>query len=319
MGGGTGTFAVTSALKKLPCNISAIIAVSDSGGSTGRIRDEFGFQPVGDLRQSLAALADPKSQEWIQKILLYRFAKGSGLQGHNLGNLILTALQDMTGSTTQALEIAEKAFHLHGKVIPVTENTVDLQIHYTDGSTVVGEHVLDETGNEPKRVDYVTLIPECVLNPLAKQQIKAAKCIFIGPGDLYASLLATLVVPGIRQAFKQSAARIVYLPNLMTRRTQTHDMSASQHVEKIEHAIGTSVDVILMNNAAIPQPILTAYAAEEEFPVIDDMNSDDRVIRADFIKQQPVPKAASDTTYRSLLRHDPEKLTKVLTTLVAAV
>src|SRR5690606_5785486 len=101
-------------------DICSVVAVSDSGGSTGRIRDEFGFQPVGDLRQSLAALAGDEAGAWIQKLLLYRFQKGEGLVGHNLGNLILTALQDMTGDTTQAMEIAEKIFRLEGTVIPVT-------------------------------------------------------------------------------------------------------------------------------------------------------------------------------------------------------
>ncbi len=316
MGGGTGTFAVTSALKRLPCTISAIIAVSDSGGSTGRIRDEFGFQPVGDLRQSLAALADLSSQQWIQKILLYRFDKGSGLQGHNLGNLILTALQDMSGSTGKALEIAEKIFNLHGKVIPVTNQTVDLKIFYQDGSTVIGEHILDESDENPKSIDRVELTPECTLNPVAHEEILTADFICIGPGDLYASLLATLVVPGISEAFAQTKAKIVYIPNLMTRRTQTHNMTARQHVDKIAEVLGRNVDIILINNTTIPQAILKAYAAEQEFPVTDTLAADTRVIRADFLKEQPVPKTATDTAYRSLLRHDPEKLCAVFRTIL---
>ncbi len=319
MGGGTGTFGVTTALKKLPCDVSAIIAVSDSGGSTGRIRDEFGFQPVGDLRQSLAALADPASQEWIQKILLYRFEKGSGLQGHNLGNLLLTALQDMTGSTSKALEIAEKVFKLHGKVIPVTTQTVDLKITYTDNSTVIGEHVLDEEEPTPKTISYVELTPECTLNPAAQKEIVGADVIFIGPGDLYASLLATLVVPGIPDAFTKTAAKIVYIPNLMTRRTQTHGMTAAQHVEKIEHLLQRSVDTILLNTTEIPPAILLAYDAEQEFPVIDDLASDVRVLRAELIREQVVPKVASDTAYRSLLRHDPEKLRIVFAQILSSL
>ena len=133
IGGGTGIYPVTTALSRLDVSIATIIAVSDSGGSTGRIRDEFGFIPVGDLRQSLAAAAHGDGQEWIRKLLLYRFDKGEGLKGHNLGNLILTALQDMTGSTTEALAKAEDIFKLKAKVIPATENNVDLEIEYEDG------------------------------------------------------------------------------------------------------------------------------------------------------------------------------------------
>ena len=143
IGGGTGTSTVISGLKSKHVRLTALISVADSGGSTGRLRDEFGFQPVGDLRQSLAALAKTGSQEWIRKLLLYRFTKGEGLKGHNLGNLILTALQDMAGSTTSALEIAEQVFQLHGEIFPVTTQNVQLEIKYDDGTVVLGEDHLN--------------------------------------------------------------------------------------------------------------------------------------------------------------------------------
>src|SRR4030042_3375077 len=117
IGGGTGTFVVLSALKTIPSlDLTAIVSVADSGGSTGRLRDEFGLLPVGDLRQALAALAQNQDNRYIQDLLLYRFSKGSGLEGHNLGNLILTALQDMTGCTAKAVEIASNIFRLHGSI-----------------------------------------------------------------------------------------------------------------------------------------------------------------------------------------------------------
>jgi uncharacterized cofD-like protein len=312
MGGGTGTFAVTSALKLLDCEISTIIAVSDSGGSTGRIRDEFGFQPVGDLRQSLAALADTKGQQWIQKILLYRFEKGNGLKGHNLGNLILTALQDMTKDTTRALRIAEKVFNLQGSVIPVTDKNVDLQINYADGTAVTGEHILDEDAEVIKQISSVELVPSCSLNPKAETALTQADLIIIGPGDYYASIMATLTVDGIKQAFAATKGRIAYISNLMTRRTQTHNLPASKHTQGIEQAIGRPVDRIILNQAPIPKSILKSYAQAQEFEVQDDFNSDDRVLRAELISQVTSSKTASDTAYRSLLRHDPKKLAKVI-------
>ena len=311
IGGGTGTFPVVTALKSLDTNISAIISVSDSGGSTGRIRDEFGFQPVGDLRQSLAALANKEGQKWIQKILLYRFSRGSGLKGHNLGNLILTALQDMTGNTTESLEIAEKIFNLEGAVIPVTATNVNLKIHYTDGSTAIGEHILDKEDKNPKKIDKISLTPECSLNPAAKKSFLEADLIIIGPGDHYASLLSSLVANGTKEAFRESKAKIMYISNLMTRRTQTHEMTISDHLLEIENAIGKKVNYILINNTVIPENILEIYAKEQEFPVEDDLNGDERIIRAELLLNKIFTKQQFDTTHRSFLRHDAKKLENV--------
>lgn len=311
LGGGTGTFSVVTALKAIDANISAVISVSDSGGSTGRIRDEFGFQPVGDLRQSLAALANKEGQEWIQKILLYRFSKGSGLKGHNLGNLILTALQDMTGNTTESLDIAEKIFNLEGTIIPVTSSDVNLKIHYADGSTAVGEHTLDNTDKNPKKIEKISLTPECSLNPTAEKAFIEAELIIIGPGDHYASLLATLVTNGTKEAFKKSKAKIMYISNLMTRRTQTHGMTILDHLTEIEKAIGKKVDYILINDTTIPKNILEIYAKEQEFPVEDDLNGDKRIIRAELLLDKIVIKQKNDIAHRSFLRHDAKKLEKV--------
>jgi len=316
MGGGTGTFAVVSSLKKLDWNITTIIAVSDSGGSTGRIRDEFGFQPVGDLRQSLAALADVDGQDWIQKILLYRFEKGTGLKGHNLGNLILTALQDMTGSTTKSLEIAEKVFNLTGTVIPVTEDTVDLKIHYTNGETAVGEHILDEKIDEPHSIDHVSLIPKCNINPKAADAIKEADIIIIGPGDFFASIMATLVFPEIPTLFAQSKAKKVYIENLMTRFTQTHDMSANDHLKKIEETVQSKMSYILFNNDSIPEEAVALYASVKEYPVKDDLPNSENVIRIPLINTELHHKQKYDTAYRSLLRHDYKKLSQVLESIM---
>lgn len=317
MGGGTGTYPVVSCLKNEPVDLTSIIAVSDSGGSTGRIRDEFGFQPVGDLRQALAALAESQGEEWIRKILLYRFEKGNGLQGHNLGNLILTALQDMTGDTTEALQIAEKVFRLDGKVIPVTRSNVNLEIEYEDGTTVVGEHLLDETPDTAKKIRKIELTPHAFINPLAAEAIQDADVIVIGPGDYYASLMATLVPEGVKQAFSRSRAKFVYIVNLMTRFTQTHGMSAGDHVRGIEDAIGQKLNYILINSKQIPAEVTELYGAEHEYPVVDDLGDDARVIRTDVLGNHVFAKQKFDTAHRSLLRHSPEKLRVVLSELIS--
>lgn len=316
IGGGTGTYAVISALKKLDLNISSVVAVSDSGGSTGRIRDEFGFQPVGDLRQSLAAMADPDSQDWIRKILLYRFKKGSGLSGHNLGNLILTALQDMTGSTTESLRIASNVFQVVGQVIPITETNVQLAIYYDDGTMAIGEHLLDDDTSPTKKVNHVELQPHCEISADAQKAILNADYIFIGPGDLYASIMAVLIAGGVKETLQKSPAKIIYLSNLMTRKAQTHGMSARDHLEIIETAIGRPVGQIIINNGAIPKETLDYYAKEEEYPVLDDFNGDQRVVKSDIISSIEAKQNGVDSVRRSVLRHDSNKLAKIFSKFI---
>jgi len=312
IGGGTGTFPIISALKQLKVDITSIIAVSDSGGSTGRIRDEFGFQPVGDLRQALAALAQADGEEWIRQILLYRFTKGEGLKGHNLGNLLLTALQDMTGDTTKALEIAEKVFRLHGEVVPATPDNVQLEIVYEDGTTEIGEHKLDEVVDQPKKISRVRLVPAATLNPKALHAIQDAELVVIGPGDYYASLMAALLPEGTRSALSSTSAKIVYMVNLMTRISQTHDMTAAQHLAGIEAVIGRPVDYAIINQAKIPANVLQAYAAHHEFPVIDDLHHSSQVLRVDLLSNELHHQRAADIAPRSLLRHDAVKVSRVL-------
>lgn len=311
IGGGTGIFPVTAGLRHLNVDISTIISVSDSGGSTGRIRDEFGFQPVGDLRQSLAALAESEGEEWIRKLLLYRFEKGEGLKGHNLGNLILTALQDMTGSTSEALSKAEQIFRLKGEVIPTTEETVDLKIHYQDGTFAVGEHLLDDN-SKAKPIADISLTPPAKLSVNAVVAIEKADYIIIGPGDFYASLMSALSPDGLSDAFKKSKAQVIFIMNLMTRLTQTKDMTARDHLEKIEAKIGRKVDVVIINNEPITESILTRYAKFGELPVVNDLDKDSRVVRGKILSDQVFVKGYEDNTHRELLRHDSRKLQKVL-------
>lgn len=316
MGGGTGTFPVIAALKRLRASITSVIAVSDSGGSTGRIRDEFGFPPVGDLRQALAALAEHNGEDWIRKILLYRFSKGDGLKGHNLGNLILTALQDMTGDTTQALAIAAKVFRISGQVIPVTTQTVNLKINYQDGSSIVGEHTLDQPTLQPTPIKSVELVPAAPLNPLAKAAIAEADLIVIGPGDYYASLMAVLVAEDLVPTLVTSKAKLVYVLNLMTRLTQTHNMTAFNHVAGIEAALNQRLDYILVNNEKISPSVLEFYQKEHEHPVVDNLGEDDRVVRLPLLSETIAVHSQHDTAHRSLLRHDSQKLERAFTQLL---
>jgi len=314
IGGGTGSYVVISGLIKYLPQISALVTVADSGGSTGRLRDEFGFLPVGDLRQALAALAQEKDQAIIRDVLLYRFAKGSGLEGHNLGNLILTALQDLTGSTSKAVELASKIFRLHGHIYPITTQNVDLVIEYTDGTFIVGEHHLNPNQGGGKKIKQVRLSPRAKIYQKAKESIESAQVIIIGPGDLYASLLPNLVVSGCKAAFAKTKAKIIYNVNLMTSFTQTHQMTARDHVDEIERHIGRPVDYVIVNNAPIPEKIIQAYQKQQEYPVIDDLDNSEatRIIRAPLIKTTQMKQTAKDEIVRSFLRHEPQALAQII-------
>ncbi|MBI5356124.1 YvcK family protein [Candidatus Collierbacteria bacterium] len=333
IGGGTGTSMVLSSLKALKeIDLSAIVSVADSGGSTGRLRDEFGFQPVGDLRQALAALASQeiKNQKskiknrqgensWIQDLLLYRFSKGNGLEGHNLGNLILTALQDMTGSTAKAIEMASKIFRLHGHIYPITTKPVNLVIEYSDGTVEIGEHILDDTNKHAgDRIIGIKTSPRAEIYSQAKLAITNAGVIIIGPGDLYGSIMPNLVIGGAPEIIRSSKAKLVFIMNLMTRYTQTHNMSANDHLGIIEKQISRKVDTVIMNNGKIPPKILKAYKEQHEYPVIDNLKKviGKRIIRVNLIRSTLVKQNLADAVHRSYLRHDPEKLKQILNKII---
>lgn len=316
MGGGTGTFVVLSGLKDKDIDLTAIVTVADSGGSTGRLRDEFGFQPVGDLRQSLAALATENHQTWIRDLLLYRFTAGRELKGHNLGNLILTALQDMAGSTPKALELAGKIFRLKGHIFPSTLANVQLVVEYSDGTMLTGEHHLDDKANGGKKVKNISLKPKAKIYSKAAAAIQSADLIVIGPGDLYGSLIPNLTVAGAAEAFEKTQGKIIYMVNLMTRYTQTHNMTASDHVAELTHYLGRKPDVIIINSGAIPQNLLDSYQSEHEFPVKDDLGNQNQVVRGDFISAKAIKQKQADTVQRSLLRHDRNKLTQAIIELI---
>ena len=316
IGGGTGTSVVLSGLKNYNVNLTAIVSMADNGGSTGRLRDEFGFQPVGDLRQSLASLAREDSQEWIRKLLLYRFSHGRGLQGHNLGNLMLTALQDMSGSTPQALEIMENMFGLKGRVYPSTSESVDLVIEFEDGTFIIGECNLNSGGVGGKKIKKVYLSPKAKAYFKALESINNADLIVIGPGDLYASIIPNFLATGMKTAIKTSRAKIIYVLNLMTCFCQTHNYKASDHVQEITNYSGRKPDCIIINNKKIENNVLKIYENENEFPVDNDLD----IKKINIYKKELVlvvkTHQKGDALHRSLLRHDSKKLAKVLLTLI---
>lgn len=319
IGGGTGSFVVLSGLRKHNLDLTAVVSVTDSGGSTGRLRTEFGFLPVGDMRQCLAALASDDKEDFIRKLLLYRFSKGKGLRGHNIGNLILTALTDLSSSEPKAIETAAKIFRLKGRIYPITTKNIELVAVYEDGKKVVGEHEIDAPKHQGgKKIVKLTTRPKANIYKEARKAIHQADLIILGPGDLFTSILPNLVINGVQKAFKKSKAKLVYIVNLMTRYSQTDKYTAKDHVDQIQNHLGTKLDYVLINNAKIPNKILRLYKKEKSLSVKDDLDGRYifKIIRKNFIASEVIIKNKADLLKRSFLRHDSDKLAKTIISLL---
>lgn len=322
IGGGTGSYSVLSGLKKYPIELSAVVCTTDSGGSTGRLRDEFGFLPVGDFRMALVALApDDDSDNLLRKLLLYRFDKGDGLKGHNFGNLFLTALNELFGSQEDALTAAGKILNIRGAVIPVTKAEATLMAKYSDNSVIIGESSIDEppaTHDTNLKVTRLYTEPKVRINEVAYEAIIKADFLVLGPGDLYTSIFANLVIEGTREAIRNSKAKKIFVINLVTKSAQTTGFKTSDFVSEYRKYATSYPDFVLINNSPLPKDIVKKYEVKGEFPIEDDLASKTKqklpfkIIRADVLAKEEVIKPSGDVLKRSFLRHDPDKLSKTL-------
>lgn len=322
IGGGTGSFVLLTGLKKLPSvALTAIVPCTDSGGSTGRLKDEFGFLPIGDVRQCLVALAaDEKESFMLRELFNYRFEKGeNGLKGHSLGNLFLTALTDILGSELEAIAYTQKLMNIQGHVYPVSKEKPQLIAEYENGSTVEGEHNIDEPGyphDGRLRISKLYTSPKVQTYKEVTEAIQEADVIMLGPGDLYTSTIANLVVGGIKESIGGSKAKIVYTVNLMTKFGQTFGMSAKDHIDEITKYAGREPDYILLNSAPLPKRILKRYVAGNDAPVVDDLRAGShskrmiKIIRTDLLANEEVKTPKGDVIRRSLIRHNGDEIAK---------
>ena len=202
IGCGTGTFVVLKGLKEHYANLSAIVTMSDSGGSNKRIRDEFGLLPTSDIRQCLVALSSENGGAGLlRKLFMYRFEKGQGISGMTFGNLFMAALSDILGSQEEAIRQTGKVLNIKGQVIPVSFTDTNLVAEYEDKTTISGEHFIDEPPHDGKmKITRIYLTPDAVANPEACRAIEKADLIVLGPGDLYTSLVPNLLVKGISES-----------------------------------------------------------------------------------------------------------------------
>lgn len=316
LGGGTGSHGVLVGLKQTKTlELTAIVNMTDDGGSNQIIRDEFGILPLSDLRKSIIALSRDNRNDILRKLFTYRFDKGVGLSGHTLGNLIMTALTEITGNESDAVDVACDIFDVQGKVIPVTLDQVRLVAEYDDGSSVLGEHHIDEPGKNHtgELIKRLYSIPVAKANPKAVDAIETADFIIIGPGDLYTTTIANLIIDGIPQALQRTSAKVIYISNLMSKKGQTRGMTANDHINEIEKYATRRPDISLINNGPLPPEGLQRYIAIGEHVIVDDLSPNDpSIFRTDIVAHEFVQKSSGDTLIRSYVRHDPQKMKHAL-------
>lgn len=310
IGGGTGTYVVLQALKKLNLEIKAIVSMMDSGGSTGRLRDQLGVLPPGDLRQCLVALSEAPIL-W-RKLFLYRFEKGD-LKGHNFGNIFLSALEKVSNNYQEVIETASFILKTKGEVIPVTFEKTDLRVKFSDGKIITGEGKIDNNKSTTKKIIKAFLTKKVNPNPKAIMAIKKSNFIIIGPGDLYTSLIPPLLVKSISKAIKNTKAKIIYIVNLMTKSGQTTNFTAADHLETITKYLKRQPDIVLVNNGKIPKEILKWYINHKENIVKNNLTKTENltIIEENLVDLNVYQKNKADRLKRSILRHSPKKLQKV--------
>lgn len=311
IGGGTGTFVTLSGLKSRNVDLTAVVSMMDDGGSSGKLRDELGVLPPGDLRQCLVALSD--SSKILRDLFNYRFEDG-GLKGHNFGNLLITALEKISPDYSQAIKAASEILRVRGKVIPVTKERADLYALLDDGTIVKGETTIDDEpppGYEKSKIRKLYLKPSVKINPEAKKAIHQADLIVVGPGDFYGSILANFLVDGIPQAINKSHGSVVLTVNLMTRWGQ-YKFKVSDYVNFLRKFI--QVDYLIINSQSPDSTLVKYYRSQNEFLVEDDSDKikNIKIIKSNILNKEKVQQSKTDQIRRSLIRHDPEKLARVI-------
>lgn len=266
IGGGTGLSTLLRGLKLFPMDITAIVTVADDGASSGRLRQEFNTPAVGDLRNVLAALSE--SEPVAQELLQYRFDTYSDLDKHALGNLILTAMYDITGSLTKSLESLSRIFNIKGRVLPVTEDKAILVAETTNGEIIEGESKITKAGKHIKKIYYknkVRATSEVI------EAIKEADLIIIGIGSLYTSIIPNLLPNEMKNALSSSKAKKMYICNIMSEHGETDDFKVSDCIKQINKYVSPNfIDTVLVNKRIVPDNILELYKEEKSSQILLD-------------------------------------------------
>lgn len=317
IGGGTGSFTVLRGLKQITSNLTALVSMVDDGGSTGQLRDEYGVLPPGDVRQCLVALSN-SSQE-MRELFNYRFGEGS-LEGHSFGNIFLAAVEKMTNNFDDATRLAGEVLNITGRVVPITTDNAQLVLH--DGhEEIVGQHTIDNSVLHKHAAPELTLRPQAGINPMARDAILGADVVVLAPGSLYGSLIASLIVDGVKDALQQTKATVVQVVNLVTKPGQTDGWSVVDYVREFERFIGQdTIDIALYNTQKPSEHMLAQYVHDREYPVRIDQPlqyRNCRFVGADLLAlDAPVIPAHDKLRHeRTLMRHDPALLAQAITRL----
>ena len=299
IGGGTGLSTLLEGLKYWTKDITAIVTVTDDGGSSGRLRKDFNILPPGDIRNCIVSLAEPNSL--ISELFQYRFKGKSDLSGHSFGNLFITAMTEITGSFAKGILEASHVLAIKGKVLPSTLENVVLGAKFTDGVQVLGQTKIVAYSNP---IEKVFLVPD---NPPAYTGVlktfKEADIIILGPGSLFSSIIPNLLVKGVAQSIKKSKARKIYICNIMTQPGETDNFTVADHLFAVEKYLGCNVDYLIINSGKISVNLIKKHVRKNSFVVVDDSNKlidRSRIIREDIVSN------------KDHVRHDPEKISRVI-------
>ncbi len=298
LGGGTGMSTLLKGLKQFPIDITAIVSVCDDGQSTGRLREEFNIVAVGDIRKVLVSLSE--TEPLVKELLNYRFQTTSDLNGHTVGNLILTALTNITGNLSDGIESLSKVFNLKGKVLPLTEDNVTLVAEMDDYKIVEGEHHITESKGKIKHIFYKE---EPIVNPLVLKAIEEADLIIFSMGSLYTSILPNLICKEVIQALDSSDKKMMYVSNMMTQPGETDRFKVSDHVKVLNQYLGThKVNVVVANDGEIKEEVARKYETLEE--------KDQVILDRDELQQMNVEVIENDyvTIENDIIRHQVDKL-----------
>ncbi len=297
VGGGHGLSVLLRGIKQATSNVTAVVTVADDGGSSGRLRQELGMIPPGDLRNCLVALAD--TEPLMEKLFQHRFEGSSELSGHSFGNLFIAAMTQVTGDVETALKESSKVLAVKGQVLPASKEFVRLDAIMEDGTVVCGESQIPEAHKRIHRVKLYPEYAEAVQSSL--DAIRNAEAIVLGPGSLYTSVIPNLLVEGIGDAICRSQAVKIYICNVMTQPGETDGYTASMHVKAImDHAGRNAVDYVIVNSTPVPEDLKQKYAETGAYPVVVDDDALNQlgvgIIKADLI------------TSKDAIHHDPKKL-----------
>ncbi|MFA6272101.1 MAG: gluconeogenesis factor YvcK family protein [Patescibacteria group bacterium] len=319
IGGGTGSSVVLSGLKRYPVNLSAIVTMTDSGGSTGKLVRELNVHPMGDVRQALLALSHAEKNH--RDFFDLRFDSGD-LRGHNAGNLFLAGYEKQLGSFEKAIEKANEYLATQGSVIPVTLTRTDLVAELASGRRIIGEHAFDDLTKRKNVFKKLLLSKKAVANPRAIDAIKKADAIVICPGNPLRSVLPNFLVTGIQQAVKNSKAPVIFCANLMNKKGQTDSMELSDTIDFFEQYIGQEIiDYVIYNTKKITGRMLKKYKLSDEQVVTVDQkklySARYKLVGAPLLAEEAYLQKKSDILLqRTRIRHDPRKLATIIMRIV---